>query len=166
MTQATYSIRLDRDKKAKFDEICNRLGLSASAAFSTFVNKTIEKRGLPYELTLEKPQPITVSSKPTSSLMKSSWRKFRRELTPPRMVKSIPKLRSSAIFSGRIMRKYKIAYSNEAKKDIQSIFSFIKSISSEQNAKKPRHHHFQTFRLRERLKIETLWLPGLVASFC
>ena len=100
MTQATYSIRLDRDKKAKFDEICNRLGLSASAAFSTFVNKTIEKRG------------------------------------------------------------------NEAKKDIQSIFSFIKSISSEQNAKKPRHHHFQTFRLRERLKIETLWLPGLVASFC
>ena len=54
MTQATYSIRLDKDKKTKFDEICERLGLSASAAFSTFVNKTIEKRGLPYELTLEK----------------------------------------------------------------------------------------------------------------
>ncbi len=53
MTQATYSIRLDKDKKTKFDEICDRLGLSASAAFSTFVNKTIEKRGLPYELTLE-----------------------------------------------------------------------------------------------------------------
>lgn len=53
MTQATYSIRLDKDKKNKFDEICARLGLSASAAFSTFVNKTIEKRGLPYELTLE-----------------------------------------------------------------------------------------------------------------
>ena len=53
MTQATYSIRLDKDKKTKFDEICERLGLSASAAFSTFVNKTIEKRGLPYELTLE-----------------------------------------------------------------------------------------------------------------
>ena len=54
MVQATYSIRLDKDKKTKFDEICDRLGLSASAAFSTFVNKTIEKRGLPYELTLEK----------------------------------------------------------------------------------------------------------------
>ena len=54
MAQATYSIRLDKDKKTEFDEICNRLGLSASAAFSTFVNKTIEKRGLPYELTLEK----------------------------------------------------------------------------------------------------------------
>ena len=53
MAQATYSIRLDKDKKTKFDEICERLGLSASAAFSTFVNKTIEKRGLPYELTLE-----------------------------------------------------------------------------------------------------------------
>lgn len=53
MAQATYSIRLDKDKKNKFDEICARLGLSASAAFSTFVNKTIEKRGLPYELTLE-----------------------------------------------------------------------------------------------------------------
>lgn len=53
MTQATYSIRLDKDKKNKFDEICARLGLSASAAFSTFVNKTIEKRGLPYELTLD-----------------------------------------------------------------------------------------------------------------
>ena len=54
MAQATYSIRLDKDKKTKFDEICNRLGLSASAAFSTFVNKTIERRGLPYELTLER----------------------------------------------------------------------------------------------------------------
>ena len=54
MAQATYSIRLDKDKKTQFDEICDRLGLSASAAFSTFVNKTIEKRGLPYELTLEK----------------------------------------------------------------------------------------------------------------
>lgn len=53
MAQATYSIRLDKDKKTKFDEICERLGLSASAAFSTFVNKTIEKRGLPYELTIE-----------------------------------------------------------------------------------------------------------------
>lgn len=53
MTQATYSIRLDQEKKLKFDEICEKLGLSASAAISTFVNKTIEKRGLPYELTLE-----------------------------------------------------------------------------------------------------------------
>ena len=53
MAQATYSIRLDKDKKTKFDAICERLGLSASAAFSTFVNKTIEKRGLPYDLTLE-----------------------------------------------------------------------------------------------------------------
>lgn len=53
MVQATYSIRLDKDKKTKFDEICERLGLSASAAFSTFVNKTIEKRGIPYDLTIE-----------------------------------------------------------------------------------------------------------------
>ena len=56
MAQATYSIRLDKEKKNQFDKICERLGLSASAAFSTFVNKTIEKRGLPYELTLE-PRP-------------------------------------------------------------------------------------------------------------
>ena len=56
MAQATYSIRLDKDKKTKFDEICEKLGLSASAAFSTFVNKTIERRGLPYELTLETEQ--------------------------------------------------------------------------------------------------------------
>ena len=59
MAQATYSIRLDKDKKIRFDEICERLGLSASAAFSTFVNKTIEKRGLPYELTLEDPTPAS-----------------------------------------------------------------------------------------------------------
>lgn len=54
MAQATYSIRLDQDKKTKFDAICERLGLTASAAFSTFVNKTIETQGLPYSLTLEK----------------------------------------------------------------------------------------------------------------
>ena len=56
MAQATYSIRLDKDKKTKFDEICAQLGLSTSAAFSTFVNKTVEKRGLPYSLTLESTQ--------------------------------------------------------------------------------------------------------------
>ena len=54
MAQATYSIRLDQEKKTQFDEICEKLGLSASAALSTFVNKTIEKKGLPYDLTLEK----------------------------------------------------------------------------------------------------------------
>lgn len=53
MTQGTYSIRLDQDKKAEFDKICDRLGLSASAAISTFINKTVEERGLPYELRLE-----------------------------------------------------------------------------------------------------------------
>ena len=53
MTQATYSIRLDEDKKKEFDKICEKLGLSTSVAFSTFVNKTIECKGLPYELKLE-----------------------------------------------------------------------------------------------------------------
>lgn len=52
MAQATYSIRLDQDKKAQFDEICGELGLSSSAAISTFVNKTVEQRGIPYELKL------------------------------------------------------------------------------------------------------------------
>ena len=69
MAQATYSIRLDKDKKTRFDEICERLGLSASAAFSTFVNKTIEKRGLPYELTLE-PTPSNYGIIETGKLTK------------------------------------------------------------------------------------------------
>lgn len=54
MAQATYSIRLDQEKKTEFDKICERLGLSASAAISTFVNKTVEERGIPYQLKLEK----------------------------------------------------------------------------------------------------------------
>lgn len=56
MTQATYSIRLDKEKKAEFDKICEKLGLSVSSAFSTFVNKTVEKKGIPYELVLEDTQ--------------------------------------------------------------------------------------------------------------
>lgn len=48
MAQATYSIRLDQDKKAKFDKICDRLGLSASSAISVFVSQTVEDNGLPF----------------------------------------------------------------------------------------------------------------------
>ena len=54
MAQMTYSIRIDQDKKNQFDVICERLGLTASAAISTFINKTVEEQGLPYELKLKK----------------------------------------------------------------------------------------------------------------
>ena len=48
MTNVT--IRLNSDDKAEFSRICEKIGLSVSAAFNVFVKTVIKEEGIPFEL--------------------------------------------------------------------------------------------------------------------
>ena len=48
MTNVT--IRLDSNDKAEFSRICEKIGLSVSAAFNVFVKTVIREERIPFEL--------------------------------------------------------------------------------------------------------------------
>lgn len=48
MTNVT--IRLNSDDKAEFSRICEKIGLSVSAAFNVFVKTVIKEEKIPFEL--------------------------------------------------------------------------------------------------------------------
>lgn len=48
MTNVT--IRLDSNDKAEFSRICEKIGLSVSAAFNVFVKTVIKEEKIPFEL--------------------------------------------------------------------------------------------------------------------
>lgn len=48
MTNVT--IRLDSNDKAEFSRICEKIGLSVSAAFNVFVKTVIKEERIPFEL--------------------------------------------------------------------------------------------------------------------
>lgn len=52
---STINIRLDENDKKIFNEICNELGLNMSTAFNMFVKSMIRTGGLPFEVTVKKP---------------------------------------------------------------------------------------------------------------
>lgn len=50
MAQCNLTIRLDENDKNQFSEICNKIGLSVSAALNVFVKKVINEHRIPFEL--------------------------------------------------------------------------------------------------------------------
>ena len=51
---ASVTVRLDEQTKQQFEEICNDLGLSISAAISAFVNKVVNIKAIPFNITTTK----------------------------------------------------------------------------------------------------------------
>lgn len=55
MGVTTINVRLDEEDKKNFNEICNELGLNMSTAFNMFVKSMIRTGGLPFDVTIRKP---------------------------------------------------------------------------------------------------------------
>ena len=53
MGQSTISIRVDEKLKKSFDELCNEIGLSNSAAVTIFMKAAVRERRIPFELRTE-----------------------------------------------------------------------------------------------------------------
>ena len=52
MALSNLTVRLDENDKNKFSEICEKIGLSVSAAINVFVKKVVSERKIPFELTV------------------------------------------------------------------------------------------------------------------
>jgi DNA-damage-inducible protein J len=53
MATSQTTIRLDPQIKQQFDDVVNKLGMSASTAYNLFVRATIQRQGLPFDLVLD-----------------------------------------------------------------------------------------------------------------
>lgn len=50
----SITIRIDNNTKERFEEICSEMGLSISAAISSFVNKVVNVGGIPFSINATK----------------------------------------------------------------------------------------------------------------
>lgn len=50
MATTNLNIRIDSDVKNQFNEFCNNIGISMSAAFNLFVKATLNQKKIPFEI--------------------------------------------------------------------------------------------------------------------
>lgn len=53
MATTTYSLRMDENLKKSFDDFCESVGLSATAAINLFAKKTVAEQRIPFEVSAE-----------------------------------------------------------------------------------------------------------------
>lgn len=50
MSQATFSVRMEKNLKEKFANICESIGMSMSTAINIFANAVVDKRRIPFDV--------------------------------------------------------------------------------------------------------------------
>ena len=53
MATVMTNFRLDSQAKEQFEAIVNKLGMTASTAYNLFVNATIQRQGIPFDVVLD-----------------------------------------------------------------------------------------------------------------
>lgn len=61
-TSTNISIRMDSETKAKADALFNELGMNISTAFNIFVRQALREGKIPFEISLNQPNPETVAA--------------------------------------------------------------------------------------------------------
>ena len=63
MSETTnISIRMDSELKAQADKLFSELGMNLSTAFNIFVRQAIREGGIPFEISLNKPNIQTIKA--------------------------------------------------------------------------------------------------------
>ena len=62
MAQTSVNIRMDEATKVAFDRFCNEIGLTISAAFNIFAKTVVREQRIPFELTTEIPNAVTLAA--------------------------------------------------------------------------------------------------------
>ena len=55
MAQTNVNVRIDEGLKKEFEELCEDLGLSISAAITVFVKTAVRKQKIPFEISRDIP---------------------------------------------------------------------------------------------------------------
>lgn len=58
MAQASLSVRVDGDIKAKFDKFCSEVGMNASVAINLFIKAVLRENRIPFEITTNVSDPF------------------------------------------------------------------------------------------------------------
>lgn len=64
MTNKTTSVsfRIDADIKVKADKLFREMGLNMTTAFNVFLRQSIREGRIPFEITVNTPNPVTVAA--------------------------------------------------------------------------------------------------------
>jgi len=62
MAQTSINIRMDEDLKRDFDDTCNDLGLSMTAAFTVFAKTVVRRQRIPFEISKGIPNAQTIAA--------------------------------------------------------------------------------------------------------
>lgn len=54
MEQTAFTIRMDKDVKRRFDELCKDFGMSANTAFNIFARAVIRQERIPFDVESER----------------------------------------------------------------------------------------------------------------
>ena len=73
MAQAVFSVRMEKNLKDKFAEICDSIGMNMSTAINIFANAMVDKRKIPFEV--EAPTNGNVKFIETINAMRNEVRK-------------------------------------------------------------------------------------------
>ncbi len=52
MTQANINIRIDKNLKEQFDNLCEELGVTMSSLINIFIKRAVREQGLPFALSI------------------------------------------------------------------------------------------------------------------
>ena len=53
MAQTMINFRMDAEEKNLFEDVCEQLGLTITAAFKMFAKKVVRERRIPFDLSLD-----------------------------------------------------------------------------------------------------------------
>ena len=62
MAQTNVNIKMDKETKNAFDKICEENGISISSAFNIFAKTVVRGQRIPFELTAEVPNSVTLAA--------------------------------------------------------------------------------------------------------
>ncbi len=81
MAQTNVNIRMDESTKIAFDKFCNEIGLSVSSAFNIFAKTVVREQRIPFELTTETPNSVTLAAMDEYEEMVKNPQKYKRYST-------------------------------------------------------------------------------------
>lgn len=62
MAQTNVNIRMDESTKKAFDLFCSEIGLSVSSVFNMFAKTVVREQRIPFEITTEVPNSVTMAA--------------------------------------------------------------------------------------------------------
>ncbi len=89
MAQTNINIRMDEATKVAFDKFCREIGLSTSAAFNIFAKTVVREQRIPFALTAEVPNAVTLAAMEEAREMQRHPEKYKSYSNAEEMIEDI-----------------------------------------------------------------------------